>query len=272
MILLSRVPLGARQLLAFVFIAASLLGSSGSARAALSCLQASGNPFLVGLPNGISPAGSGECFLNVGNANLSTLTAAFTANGFPNFYAGYAQVTAGSIIVPTGDVIGGLSELQLAPAAVQGQLVAFNLSHGLPAAFSDPFTRVEVFQSTLSGQVINQGTITSAPIAFNINNFTFPSLEGIWVSATTFTGASTGVVNSGLIAVNQGNGGPSPFSIPAPFTGPLTVTGIRLDAAAGNSWAVLNTNTITADSNYTGAAAAASAGGIGIQVTAPAGA
>ena len=260
-----------RHLLGTVSVAAALLGSAGNARAtSLTCFQNSGNPFLIGFANGIAPGGAGACIQNFGNSDL-TVQANVGAQ-FPVLtWAGYVQVTAGNIIVPQGDTVTSSLGIGAAPAAVQAQIAAFNLAHGIPAAFQDPFSGVEVTQSSLSGQVVNNGTITAALIAPGLPQFAglfLPSIEGIWVSATTFTGSSAGIVNNGSITVRPGIFGP--FNSGG-FGGPFTTTAIRLDAIAGNFGTILNSNTgiVTALSGFTPASATPS-GAVGIELTAPA--
>ena len=232
-----------RHLLGTVSVAAALLASAGDARATtLACFQNSGNPFLAGFANGIAPGGAGACIQNFGNSDL-TVQANVGAQ-FPVLtWAGYVQVTAGNIIVPQGVTVTSSLGIAAASAAVQAQIVAFNLAHGIPAAFQDPFSGVEVTQSSLSGQVVNNGTITAALIAPGLPQFAgffLPSIEGIWVSATTFTGSSAGIVNNGSITVQPGIFGP--FNSGG-SGGPFTTTAIRLDAIAGNFGTILNSNT-----------------------------
>jgi hypothetical protein len=201
-----RVQWRVRHLLGTASVAAALVGSGGNAPATtLACFQTSSDPFLIGFASGIAPGGSGACIQNFGNADLTVQANAGAQ--FPVFtWAGYVQVTAGNIIVPQGVTVTSLG-IVAAPAAVQAKIAAFDLAHGIPVAFQDPFSGVEVTQSSLSGQVVNNGTITAGLIARGLPQFAglfFPSIEGIWVSATTFTSSSAGIVNNGSITVQPG--------------------------------------------------------------------
>jgi hypothetical protein len=77
-----------------------------------------------------------------------------------------ADTVNGNVVLAQGSILENLG-ISAAPAAVQAQIVGFNLAHGLPATFpgSVPGGLV-ITQSKIAGFVANAGTIDGRFIVF----------------------------------------------------------------------------------------------------------
>src|SRR5690242_12829614 len=95
------------------------------------CFTASGNPFLVGFANGTGR--QTHCGMEAG-FTIQSPSVDQNGDGLPIFFMMGADTVTGNVILAQGSVLENLG-ISAAPAAVQGQIVAFNLTHGLPAIF-----------------------------------------------------------------------------------------------------------------------------------------
>jgi len=239
----------------FIFVAEAMPARADN------CFTASGNPFLVGFARGSDPVGGGQT--HCGTENGFTIHSA--GNGqinltAPIFFMIGADTVNGNVILAQGSFLNNLG-FAAAPAAVQGQIVAFNLSRGLPAIFPGNLPGgLVITQSSIAGFVANGGTIhggfiTPVGSGLPFAGEQFPATNGILITRTVFSGPTAGIINSGLMQLSSG---PANFVQPR-MLGPFAVSGITLN---GSTLAGDITNSGTIMASATAAANGVSAKGI----------
>ena len=229
----------------FIFVAGATPASADN------CFTASGNPFLAAFAN--ATGGQTHCGKEPGFTIQSPLVDP-NGDALPVFFMMGADNVSGNVILAQGSSLENLG-FAAAPAAVQGQIVAFNLSKGLPATFPGSFPGgLVITQSSIAGFVENAGHIHGELInATGMGPFAgerVPATNGILITRTAFSGGAAGIINSGLMELSSG---PADFA-QANKLGPFAVTGITLNGSTltGN---ITNSGTIMAS-------AAAAANGV----------
>ncbi|HUK06668.1 MAG TPA: hypothetical protein VLX09_02270 [Stellaceae bacterium] len=177
----------------------------------LSGLRQSGNPFLIGFAAGVTPGFTLNVFQAFDSETLSGIAVQATQDpGNPGaavqFLAIERMTVTGNVLVPQGVFLA--NEGALAPPAIVPQLVAFNLTHALPATFlgltgsAVGYPGLYLVQSSISGVVSNAGTIAGYPNIAGTGK-TLPGADGIFLT----NASAGGITNSGLIASTSGSPG-----------------------------------------------------------------
>jgi len=230
----------------------------------LDALKTSGDPFLVGFANGITPVGQLFCL-----GTQPGITVGIATPGVQEIFFGIGnEVVNGNVTVLETTNLGN-EGIGVAPAAVQGHLVAFNIGHGLPATFPsaqapDIPGGLVIIGSTINGAIINNGTLTGLTEPQGIgalSGLVLPATSGMFISGTQILGPSAGIINTGTIIATPGD--PTvPILLPGTPI-PTKLTGINFQVAGVFAGTIMNSGTIMSGSSVVPAAA------VGIEVDGP---
>ncbi|MBV9518173.1 MAG: hypothetical protein JO068_08625, partial [Hyphomicrobiales bacterium] len=194
--------LGAASTVALSSVA--LLAWAGPAWAD-NCFTTSGNPFLAGFAN--ATGRQTHCGTEAG-FTIQSPGVAQNGDGLPVFFLMEADTVTGNVILAQGSVLENLG-FAAAPAAVQAQIVAFNLAHGLPAIFPGNLPGgLVISRSSIAGFVENAGNIHGLSInSSGVGPFAGerePATNGILITRTVLSGPMAGIINSGLMQLSSG--------------------------------------------------------------------
>jgi hypothetical protein len=201
----------------------------------------------VGFARGTDEVSGGQT--HCGTENGFTITSQGPdqiATSMPIFFMMGADTVNGNVVLAQGSFLDNLG-ISAAQPRIAAQIMAFNLGKGLPATFPGNFPDgLVITQSSIAGFVENAGTIHGGvvnPVGFGFPfaGEQFPAINGILITRTVLSGASAGIINSGLMELGSG----AADFVQANKLGPFAVTGITLNGStlAGD---ITNSGTIMA--------------------------